>query len=201
MCFGWLSVSFGPRFRDSGPQARERAPELWEREEGKSYRSGSYSTVNSAQRLSATLSIRSRGRVQIIDMLLGIILACEDIRTRSANLQICAKILTVSVSGRLSCGVGDQQSAHFAGEKQIGRVRRVPIEVGPVAFRESFSLPVSAQLGPLGLLRLVLRSMASHPERAPKVTPDEGPFASEVASKWQAKIFCFQLQRQSERLH
>jgi hypothetical protein len=34
-----------------------------------------YSTVNSAQRLSATLSIRPSGRVQIIDMLLGIILA------------------------------------------------------------------------------------------------------------------------------
>ena len=37
-----------------------------------------YSTVNSAQRLSATLSIRPSGRVQTIDMLLGIILACED---------------------------------------------------------------------------------------------------------------------------
>jgi hypothetical protein len=37
-----------------------------------------YSTVKSAQRLSATLSIRPSGRVQIIDMLLGIILACED---------------------------------------------------------------------------------------------------------------------------
>ena len=37
-----------------------------------------YSTVNSAQRLSATLSMRPRGRVQIIDMLPGIILACED---------------------------------------------------------------------------------------------------------------------------
>jgi hypothetical protein len=29
---------------------------------------GDYSTVNNAQRLSATLSIRPRGRVQIIDM-------------------------------------------------------------------------------------------------------------------------------------
>ena len=32
MCFGWLSVSFGPRFRDSGFLARERAPERWGRE-------------------------------------------------------------------------------------------------------------------------------------------------------------------------
>jgi hypothetical protein len=39
---------------------------------------GNYSTVKSARRVSATLSIRPRGRVQIIDMLLGIILACED---------------------------------------------------------------------------------------------------------------------------
>ena len=34
-----------------------------------------YSTAKSAQRRSATLSIRPSGRVQIIDMLLGIILA------------------------------------------------------------------------------------------------------------------------------
>jgi hypothetical protein len=37
-----------------------------------------YSTAKSAQRLSATLSIRPSGRVQIIDMLPSIILACED---------------------------------------------------------------------------------------------------------------------------
>ena len=43
--------------------------------------------MKSAQRLSATLSIRPRGRVQIIDMGLGSILVCEDIRTSSANLQ------------------------------------------------------------------------------------------------------------------
>jgi hypothetical protein len=35
---------------------------------------GNYSTVKSARRLRATLSIRPRGRVQIIDMFLGSIL-------------------------------------------------------------------------------------------------------------------------------
>jgi hypothetical protein len=155
-----------------------------------------YSTVNSAQRLSATLSIRPRGRVQIIDMLPGIILACEDIRVGTANLQLCAKNLNVCVSCRLStrsvmicerkwqrdcriaCASAISGLSRFAGEKQIGRARRVPIEVGPVAFQGSFSLPVSAQLGSLGLLRLVLRSMASHPERAPKATRRKGPFVS-----------------------
>jgi hypothetical protein len=57
---------------------------------------GDYSTVNSAQRLSATLSIRPSGRAQIIDMGLGTILVCKDIRTSSANLQLCAKNLCVS---------------------------------------------------------------------------------------------------------
>jgi hypothetical protein len=40
---------------------------------GESY-GGNYSTVKSARRLSATLSIRPRGRVQIIDMFRGSIL-------------------------------------------------------------------------------------------------------------------------------
>ena len=47
-------------------QARELARALG-RKGGESY-GEDYSTANSAQRLSATLSIRPRGRVQIIDM-------------------------------------------------------------------------------------------------------------------------------------
>ena len=51
-----------------GPQrAPELAPELLKAKRRESY-GGDYSTVNSAQRVSATLSIRPRGRVQIIDM-------------------------------------------------------------------------------------------------------------------------------------
>ena len=47
-------------------QARELAPALG-RKGGKSY-GGDYSTGKSAQHFSATLSMRRRGRVQIIDM-------------------------------------------------------------------------------------------------------------------------------------
>jgi hypothetical protein len=43
------------------------------------------------------------------------------------------------------------------GEKQIGRARRVPIEGGPVAFRESLWPVVSAQSGPLGSYRDISR--------------------------------------------
>ena len=48
------------------PSQREFAPGTLGPKEEKS--GGDYSTVKSAQRLSATLSIRPRGRVQIIDM-------------------------------------------------------------------------------------------------------------------------------------
>jgi hypothetical protein len=51
-------------FSGYGIQASARA--LGTKKEEKS--GGNYSTVNSAQRLSATLSIRPSGRVQIIDM-------------------------------------------------------------------------------------------------------------------------------------
>jgi hypothetical protein len=54
---------------------------------------GNYSTVKSAQRLSATLSIRPRGRVQIVDMWLGSILVCEDIRAGFAKLHTFGKII------------------------------------------------------------------------------------------------------------
>ena len=50
------------------PKARERTPESCGVEKEGKLPSGSYSTVKSARRESATLSIRSRGRVQIIDM-------------------------------------------------------------------------------------------------------------------------------------
>ena len=54
-------------FLDTGPSsARTSARALGTEKEGKLR--GDYSTVNSAQRVSATLSIRPRGRVQIIDM-------------------------------------------------------------------------------------------------------------------------------------
>ena len=50
-----------------GPQKRRKKPaRVWGYEVGSD--GGNYSTVKSAQRLSATLSIRPRGRVQIIDM-------------------------------------------------------------------------------------------------------------------------------------
>ena len=48
---------------------------------------GNYSAVKSAQRLSATLSIRPRGRVEIIDMLRGGILVSKHLRVGSVNLQ------------------------------------------------------------------------------------------------------------------
>ena len=48
------------------PSWREFAPEPWDEKEG-SY-GWNYSTVKSAQRLSATLSMRPRRRVQIIDI-------------------------------------------------------------------------------------------------------------------------------------
>ena len=49
------------------PTSAELARELLGPKRRESY-GGDYSTVNSAQRVSATLSIRPRGRVQIIDM-------------------------------------------------------------------------------------------------------------------------------------
>ena len=54
----------------AGRRTTVHTPPAWcaaETERRGSY-SGNYSTVNSAQRLSATLSIRPSGRVQIIDM-------------------------------------------------------------------------------------------------------------------------------------
>jgi hypothetical protein len=54
------SIGFGSKgFLDTGSQqARERAPEFRGLKEGGKATGGSYSTVNSAERLSATLSIR-----------------------------------------------------------------------------------------------------------------------------------------------
>jgi hypothetical protein len=58
-------------FRDTAPTgARTSARSFGDVKEGKAT-GGNYSTVKSAQRLSATLSIRPRGRVQIIDMWSG----------------------------------------------------------------------------------------------------------------------------------
>ena len=56
------------RFSGYEPQqARELAPEVLGTERRESY-GGNYSTVKNAQRLSATLSIRPSGRLQIIDV-------------------------------------------------------------------------------------------------------------------------------------
>ena len=60
--FIWSKVSgFGVFRRENERQS------VGDGKKGESY-GGGYSTVKSAQRLSATLSIRPRGRVQIIDM-------------------------------------------------------------------------------------------------------------------------------------
>jgi hypothetical protein len=91
-------TSFGIRVAMSATTA-PRASGL--KKEKENY-GGNYSTVKSAQRLSATLSIRPRGRINIIDVSLGSILVCKDIRLGPPNLQLCAKVLNVCVSGRLS---------------------------------------------------------------------------------------------------
>ena len=54
-------------------KARDERRSFRDRQERKAT-GGNYSTVNSAQRVSATLSIRPSGRVRTIDMLLGSIL-------------------------------------------------------------------------------------------------------------------------------
>ena len=51
-----------------GPNKRVKERQSYGDGKGGKLPSGSYSTVKSAQRLSATSSIRPRGRVQTIDM-------------------------------------------------------------------------------------------------------------------------------------
>jgi hypothetical protein len=89
MCCGMI-ISFIWSIGIRVPQARERAPELRGPKGAKST-GGNYSTVKSAQRLSATLSIRPSGRVKIIDMRLGSILVSGVIRASPASLQIFRK--------------------------------------------------------------------------------------------------------------
>ena len=55
-------------FVDLGSTSAMKSARALEDRKGKKADGGNYSTVKSAQRLSATLSIRPRGRVQIIDM-------------------------------------------------------------------------------------------------------------------------------------
>ena len=66
-------------------RARKRAPERWGPKGGKAT-VGNYSTVKSALRLSATLSIRPSGRVQSIDMFWGSILVSKDITSGLSEL-------------------------------------------------------------------------------------------------------------------
>jgi hypothetical protein len=66
-------------------QARGRSARAFGADRRESY-GGNYSTVKSAQRLSATLSIRPSGRVQIIDMFRGSILVSKDITSGLSEL-------------------------------------------------------------------------------------------------------------------
>ena len=83
--FIWSKAS---RFGFSGARTSARALGTEKRE---SYPSGNYSTVKSAQRLSATLSIRPGGRVRTIDTLLGSILVCQDYTSGFCKLAIFSK--------------------------------------------------------------------------------------------------------------
>jgi hypothetical protein len=82
-----------------GPRARKRAPERWEQKGGKAT-VGNYSTVKSALRLSATLSIRPSGRVQSIDMFWGSILVSKDI---TSGLSELASFVQQESVKRLKC--------------------------------------------------------------------------------------------------
>ena len=63
------SIGYGSNeFWDTGPNERHNSAQSLGLKKEKENYGGNYSTVKSAQRLSATLSIRPRGRVQIIDM-------------------------------------------------------------------------------------------------------------------------------------
>jgi hypothetical protein len=74
-------------------QARGKSARAFGAEKRESY-GGNYSTVKSAQRLRATLSIRASGRAQIIDIFRGSILVSKDLYERAQQTcKLCATLV------------------------------------------------------------------------------------------------------------
>jgi hypothetical protein len=108
-------------FSGYAPSARTSAKGLGTKKGGKAT-GGNYSTVNSPQRLSATLSIRPRGRVQIIDSDWAAFWSVKIYEWARQTCNFVQSNLNVCVSDRLSarsvmiCARKWQHECHIACE-------------------------------------------------------------------------------------